>query len=160
MKEVKFIRVINFLKSLPKRTLKNPEVVGELLESRFDIPNQKKDQILEQLRDYVWTLKEMEEANPQQEASLPKKDQDFQLVWDNYDDAVDHFMEYVYKDILLSIPRIHKDLYYQFARDYRRGELATPRKNMILNQSNYQIEFTDSGVKILYPKSQIGVSKR
>lgn len=151
MKEVKFVGVINFLKSLPRKTIKYPEEFKEILSSKLGSYEDKElEKLLSQLQEYIEAMKE---GHKEVNFNLPRKRED-KLTWDNYDEAVDHFMQNVYREVLLSVPKIHKEFYYQFARDYRRGELADARKNMILNQSNYHIEFTDSGIQITYPRDQ------
>lgn len=142
MKKVEFTEFINFLKSLPETTLKDPQEVSSILRDKLRIEHRDRNIILAQFQDYLQNLKFDQERTHDAE----------KLSWDNYDDAVAYFMEHHYRDILKNIPKKYKNLYYQFARDYRRKELADARKNMILSQNNYDIQFTENGVHIIYPK--------
>lgn len=160
MKDIKFVGVINFLKSLPRKTIKYPEELKEILANQLDnYKDSEIEDLLKQLQDYIAAMKEGN-TSLNYSSQMIQSTSEAQLIWDNYDEAVDHFMKNVYRDTLLSVPKIHKEVYYQFARDYRRGELADARKNMILNQSNYHIEFTDSGIQITYPKDHKFQEKR
>lgn len=142
MKKVEFTELINFLKSLPEMTLKDPREVSSLLREKLRMDDSQRDMILAQFQEYLQDLKNNDLLQEEGE----------KLSWDNYDDAVTYFMENHYRDILKNIPKKYKNLYYQFARDYRRKELADARKNMILSQNNYDIRFTEEGVHIEYPK--------
>lgn len=143
------IRLINLLKGLPKRKLKDKNDLGEMLET-MGVNKKEMAEVMQELKDYIEELKK--EAGEEEEA---KEDQEEEediraLVWDNYDDAVEHFMEHIYKNILRKIPAIHRPMFYQFSRDYGRKELSNARKYMVLHLSNYKIKLTEKGIKIVY----------
>lgn len=79
------------------------------------------------------------------------------LVWDNLDEALAHYLTHVYKSQLKSTPKHFKPIYYDFLKNHNRkeaGKLSVSKKLLMLFLGNYDVEITEKGFLIRYPRDK------
>lgn len=133
-------KLLKFLNALPLETIEDIHKLDKTLSS-LGIDNDEKRRMFQSLRDYV------EKMNTQ--LDLPELH-----VWDNYEDAFEHFFAHVYKDILKTFPPELKKSLYRSSHEFKtKKHISDSKMHQILDLAGYTIVYTTGGLRISYPKS-------
>lgn len=99
-----------------------------------------------------------EETAELMERHFPQAHSSEMLVWNNLDEAIDHYLDNFYKAQLKAAPKQFKYIFYDFVRNRNRageGKLSDSKKMLMLFLGNYDVELTPDGVKVTYPRQRM-----